>query len=49
MHYVQTHAVHPGVVDTDLFKNSSTTAVPGLKKFIFKVKIYVVLYSTDTN
>lgn len=34
--HVQVHAVHPGVVDTDLFVHSSTTAVPGLKKYMFK-------------
>lgn len=34
--HVQVHAVHPGVVDTDLFVHSSTTAVPGLKRIFFK-------------
>lgn len=35
--YVQLHAVHPGVVDTDLFIHSSTTYVPWFKKLFFKV------------
>lgn len=35
--YVQLHAVHPGVVDTDLFVHSSTTYVPWFKKLFFKV------------
>lgn len=38
--HVQVHAVHPGVVDTDLFVHSSTTYVPWFKKLFFKVKIY---------
>lgn len=33
---VEIFAVHPGVVDTDLFEYSATTAVPFLKKLIFK-------------
>lgn len=37
--HVQVHAVHPGVVDTDLFVHSSTTYVPWFKKLFFKVKI----------
>lgn len=36
--HVQVHAVHPGVVDTDLFVHSSTTYVPWFKKLFFKVK-----------
>lgn len=35
--HIQVHAVHPGVVDTDLFIHSSTTYVPGVKKLLFKV------------
>lgn len=38
--HVQVHAVHPGVVDTDLFVHSSTTAVPGLKRIFFKVNLF---------
>lgn len=34
---IQTHAVHPGVVDTDLFVHSSTTYIPWFKKLMFKV------------
>lgn len=34
--HVQVHAVHPGVVDTDLFVHSSTTYVPWFKKLFFK-------------
>lgn len=33
---VEIFAVHPGVVDTDLFEYSATTAIPFLKKLIFK-------------
>ncbi|XP_055919607.1 retinol dehydrogenase 12 [Eupeodes corollae] len=33
---VEIFAVHPGVVDTDLFEYSATTSVPLLKKLIFK-------------
>lgn len=35
--HVQVHAVHPGVVDTDLFNNTSTTHIPIFKKILFKV------------
>lgn len=44
--HVQVHAVHPGVVDTDLFAHSSTTAVPGLKKFFSRLlkKVLELLY-----
>ncbi|XP_075165695.1 polyprenol dehydrogenase [Haematobia irritans] len=34
--YVQVIAVHPGVVDTDLFEHSATTAVPWFNKLFFK-------------
>lgn len=37
--HVQVHAVHPGVVDTDLFIHSSTTYIPWFKKFLFKVGV----------
>jgi len=33
---VQMYAVHPGVVDTDLFCHSSTTYIPWFKKLFFK-------------
>ncbi|GAB0099637.1 dehydrogenase/reductase SDR family member on chromosome X [Sergentomyia squamirostris] len=33
---VQVHAVHPGVVDTDLFVYSSSTVIPWFKKLFFK-------------
>lgn len=36
--HIQVHAVHPGVVDTDLFVHSSTTYVPWFKKLLFKVR-----------
>lgn len=43
--HVQVHAVHPGVVDTDLFVHSSTTYVPWFKKLLFKVLvIYICFY-----
>lgn len=35
--HVQVHAVHPGVVDTELFCNSSTTYIPWIKRIFFKV------------
>ncbi|XP_061401753.1 dehydrogenase/reductase SDR family member on chromosome X [Musca vetustissima] len=34
--YVQVLAVHPGVVDTELFEHSATTAVPWFNKLLFK-------------
>lgn len=34
--HVQIYAVHPGVVDTDLFCHSSTTYIPWFKKLFFK-------------
>lgn len=34
---VQVHAVHPGIVDTELFSNSSTTYIPWIKRIFFKV------------
>ncbi|XP_055703436.1 dehydrogenase/reductase SDR family member on chromosome X [Phlebotomus papatasi] len=33
---VQVHAVHPGVVDTDLFVHTSSTVIPWFKKALFK-------------
>ncbi|KRG05001.1 dehydrogenase/reductase SDR family member on chromosome X isoform X2 [Drosophila mojavensis] len=33
---VQVNVVHPGIVDTDLFEHSATTAVPFFKKLFFK-------------
>lgn len=34
--HVQVNAVHPGIVDTDLFEHSATTSVPLMKKIFFK-------------
>lgn len=34
--HVQVIAIHPGIVDTDLFEHSATTAVPFFKKMMFK-------------
>ena len=34
--HVQVNAVHPGIVDTDLFEHSATTSVPIFKKLFFK-------------
>ncbi|KAH8403999.1 hypothetical protein KR215_007784 [Drosophila sulfurigaster] len=34
--HVQVIAVHPGIVDTELFEHSATTSVPFLKKILFK-------------
>ncbi|XP_053962188.1 dehydrogenase/reductase SDR family member on chromosome X [Anastrepha ludens] len=34
--HVQVNAVHPGIVDTDLFEHSATTYVPFVKKLLFK-------------
>ena len=33
---VQVLAIHPGIVDTDLFEHSATTSVPLFKKLVFK-------------
>ncbi|KAI8123964.1 hypothetical protein FF38_08717 [Lucilia cuprina] len=33
---VQVIAIHPGIVDTDLFEHSATTSVPFFKKLVFK-------------
>lgn len=35
--HVQIHAVHPGVVDTDLFQYSSLSYISWFKKLFFKV------------
>lgn len=35
--HVQVHAVHPGLVDTDIFVHSSTNYVPWIKRILFKV------------
>lgn len=35
--HTQVHSVHPGIVDTDLFQNSSTTYIPWIKRIFFKV------------
>lgn len=42
--YVQVHAVHPGVVDTDLFVHSSTTYIPWFKRIFFKVSDIDLIY-----
>ncbi|KAM7342257.1 polyprenol dehydrogenase [Cochliomyia hominivorax] len=34
--HVQVIAIHPGIVDTDLFEHSATTSVPLFKKLMFK-------------
>lgn len=44
--HVQVHAVHPGIVDTDLFVHSSTTYVPWFKKLFFKVNARCVVLET---
>lgn len=33
---VQVHSVHPGIVNTDLFKNSSSDYFPWVGKFFYK-------------
>lgn len=33
---IQTHSVHPGIVDTGLFSHSMTTYVPWFKRIFFK-------------
>ncbi|XP_058458923.1 dehydrogenase/reductase SDR family member on chromosome X [Malaya genurostris] len=33
---VQSHSVHPGVVNTDLFEHSSTTYIPWVRQLLFK-------------
>jgi len=34
---IQTNSLHPGVVDTDLFANSSTDYIPWFRTLFFKV------------
>lgn len=34
---IQTHSLHPGVVDTELFVHSSTDYIPWLRRLLFKV------------
>jgi NAD(P)-dependent dehydrogenase (short-subunit alcohol dehydrogenase family) len=34
---IQTNSLHPGVVDTDLFANSSTDYIPWFRTLLFKV------------
>lgn len=34
---IQSHAPHPGIVNTDLFENSSTTYIPWFKSIFYKV------------
>lgn len=38
--HVQINAVHPGVVDTDLFQYSSLSYISWFKKLFFKVKTF---------
>lgn len=33
---IQVHSVHPGIVDTDLFMNSSSDYFPWMRKFFYK-------------
>lgn len=44
---VQVHAVHPGVVNTDLFEHSSTTYVPWFKDLVYKVSMFTVYLMSD--
>lgn len=34
---IQSHSLHPGVVNTDLFEHSSTDYIPWMRKLFFKV------------
>jgi len=34
---IQSHAPHPGIVNTDLFQYSSITAIPWFKDVFYKV------------
>jgi len=34
---IQNHSLHPGVVNTELFENTSTDYVPWIRKLLFKV------------
>lgn len=34
---IQSHAPHPGIVNTDLFENTSTTYIPWFKSIFYKV------------
>ena len=38
-----THAVHPGVVNTDLFKNSFVKYLKLIKDAVFKVGIFIII------
>lgn len=35
---MQSHSLHPGVVNTDLFEHSATDYIPWVRKLLFKVK-----------
>lgn len=37
---IQSHSLHPGVVNTDLFEHSSTDYVPWIRKLFFKVCVF---------
>lgn len=34
---IQTHAIHPGVVDTEIYNNSIVGSFPRLRRLLFKV------------
>lgn len=40
---IQSNSVHPGIVDTELFANSSTDYIPWLRKIFFKVIHFVII------
>lgn len=40
---IQSHSLHPGVVNTDLFENSSTTYIPWIRDLLFKVSFKLTL------
>lgn len=48
---VQSHSLHPGVVNTDLFEHSSTSYVPIMRSVLFKVRIcqFFCLYYFDVD
>lgn len=42
---MQTNSLHPGVVDTDLFANSSTDYIPWFRTLMFKVSVIKFIQS----
>lgn len=46
---VQTHTAHPGVVDTDIFKNSVWGSLTRLRKLIFKVIIIMLVFCKNIS